>query len=99
MIYTPFWNYAFTCYKSIIDFQSFVMIKMMFHLLVNFFLYVKAKPYVCFNKEGTLLAVFADDSKIKILANDIGTQLLQTLPSGSVDSTGRPCRSSGKVSY
>nr|XP_027072066.1 topless-related protein 1-like [Coffea arabica] len=55
-----------------------------------------AKPYVCFNKEGTLLAVFADDSKIKILANDIGTQLLQTLPSGSVDSTGRPCRSSGK---
>ncbi|XP_071909862.1 topless-related protein 1-like [Coffea arabica] len=56
-----------------------------------------AKPYVCFNKEGTLLAVFADDSKIKILANDIGTQLLQTLPSGSVDSTGRPCRSSGKI--
>ncbi|CAI9092663.1 OLC1v1027973C2 [Oldenlandia corymbosa var. corymbosa] len=34
-------------------------------------------PYVCFNKEGTLMATFAKDKKIKILANDDGHKSLQ----------------------
>ncbi|KZV47622.1 protein TOPLESS-like [Dorcoceras hygrometricum] len=34
-------------------------------------------PYVCFNKKGTLLAVFADKYQIKILANDHGVKLLE----------------------
>ncbi|KAJ8534956.1 hypothetical protein K7X08_016684 [Anisodus acutangulus] len=37
-----------------------------------------ASPYVRFNKEGTLLAVFVDHNRIKILANDCGRFLLQT---------------------
>ncbi|XP_055820274.1 protein TPR3-like isoform X2 [Solanum dulcamara] len=35
-------------------------------------------PYVRFNKNGTLLAVFVDHNRIKILANDCGCILLQT---------------------
>ncbi|KAK4491060.1 hypothetical protein RD792_001782 [Penstemon davidsonii] len=41
-----------------------------------------ASPYIRFNKKGTLLAVSADNNQIKILANDQGTELLQT--SGSL---------------
>nr|XP_016500037.1 PREDICTED: topless-related protein 1-like [Nicotiana tabacum]XP_016500038.1 PREDICTED: topless-related protein 1-like [Nicotiana tabacum]XP_016500039.1 PREDICTED: topless-related protein 1-like [Nicotiana tabacum] len=37
-----------------------------------------ASPYIRFNKKGTLLAVFADHNRIKILANDCGRFLLQT---------------------
>ncbi|MCD9639571.1 WD domain protein [Datura stramonium] len=37
-----------------------------------------ASPYVRFNKKGTLLAVFVDNKRIKILANDCGRFLLQT---------------------
>nr|XP_027083282.1 topless-related protein 1-like [Coffea arabica]XP_027083283.1 topless-related protein 1-like [Coffea arabica] len=45
-------------------------------------------PYVCFNKQGSLLATFADENKIKILANDVGCQLLQKSKFKSFDSTG-----------
>ncbi|KAL3497326.1 hypothetical protein ACH5RR_040058 [Cinchona calisaya] len=55
-----------------------------------------ANPYVCFNKEGTLLAVSADDNKIKILANDVGSQMLQSSAFCSVDSTGYFSKSSQK---
>ncbi|KAL3650682.1 hypothetical protein CASFOL_007085 [Castilleja foliolosa] len=36
-----------------------------------------ARPYICFNKKGTLLAVSAHDNRIKILANDDGRELLR----------------------
>lgn len=39
---------------------------------------VKANPCVRFNKEGTLLAVSANDNKIKILAKDGSLQSLHT---------------------
>lgn len=39
---------------------------------------MKANPCVRFNKEGTLLAVSANDNKIKILAKDGSLQLLHT---------------------
>ncbi|KAL0291040.1 UNVERIFIED_CONTAM: Topless-related protein 1 [Sesamum angustifolium] len=45
-------------------------------------------PYICFNKNGNLLAVSADDNQIKILANDHGRELLQTSDFVSGDSSG-----------
>ncbi|KAK4600687.1 hypothetical protein RGQ29_010368 [Quercus rubra] len=36
------------------------------------------KPRIRFNKEGTLLAISANENRIKILATDCGLQLLQT---------------------
>ncbi|XP_059644431.1 protein TPR3-like isoform X2 [Cornus florida] len=36
-----------------------------------------ATPNICFNKKGTLLAVFSNHNGIKILANDDGLRLLQ----------------------
>ncbi|GMY29240.1 protein TOPLESS-like [Fagus crenata] len=36
-----------------------------------------ANPHIRFNKEGTLLAVSANENRIKILATDYGLQLLQ----------------------
>ncbi|KAK4415399.1 Topless-related protein 1 [Sesamum alatum] len=45
-------------------------------------------PYICFNKNGNLLAVSADDNQIKILANDHGRELLQTSSFVSGDSSG-----------
>ncbi|KAL0311748.1 UNVERIFIED_CONTAM: Topless-related protein 1 [Sesamum radiatum] len=52
------------------------------------FQFIKEKPYICFNKNGNLLAVSADDNQIKILANDQGRQLLQTSDFVSGDSSG-----------
>ncbi|KAL2525724.1 Topless-related protein 1 [Abeliophyllum distichum] len=46
-----------------------------------------ANPYICFNKEGTLLAVFSEHNRIKILANHRGSQLLQTFTFVSGDSS------------
>lgn len=43
----------------------------------------KARPHLSFNKEGSILAVFADHNKIKILANDVGQLVLQTSKCGS----------------
>lgn len=40
--------------------------------------FIKASPYVRFNKNGTLLAVSVDHNSVKILANDGGRILLQT---------------------
>ncbi|XAR71008.1 hypothetical protein NMG60_11028077 [Bertholletia excelsa] len=37
-----------------------------------------ASPYVCFNKGGSLMAVTANNNKIKILATPVGHELLQT---------------------
>ncbi|XP_011081521.1 protein TPR3-like isoform X3 [Sesamum indicum] len=45
-------------------------------------------PYICFNKNGNLLAISADDNQIKILANDHGRDLLQTSDFVSGDSSG-----------
>ncbi|GLU01278.1 hypothetical protein SLE2022_185900 [Rubroshorea leprosula] len=42
-------------------------------------------PCIRFNKEGTLLAVFANQNKIKILATEDQDQLLQTAENYSVD--------------
>ncbi|KAK6119711.1 hypothetical protein DH2020_046530 [Rehmannia glutinosa] len=47
-----------------------------------------ARPYICFNKKGNLLAVSADDNQIKILANDNGHELLQTSAIVSGDLSG-----------
>ncbi|KAI3467994.1 hypothetical protein Pfo_024657 [Paulownia fortunei] len=57
-----------------------------------------ARPYICFNKKGSLLAVFADDNQIKILANDLGRELLQTSAFGSGDSSGCLTESFRKLS-
>lgn len=57
----------------------------------------KETPYVCFNKEGTLLAAFANESKIKILANDDGRQLLQKSNFQSSNSAGCLSESLQKV--
>ncbi|KAL3500895.1 hypothetical protein ACH5RR_039988 [Cinchona calisaya] len=47
---------------------------------------IQAKPCVFFNKEGTLLAVFADNCMIKILVNEVGSQLLQPSTHSFIDS-------------
>ncbi|XP_017983146.1 PREDICTED: topless-related protein 1 isoform X1 [Theobroma cacao] len=44
-----------------------------------------ANPHIRFNKEGTLLAVAANENKIKILAADYGLQLLNALEKDFVD--------------
>ncbi|XP_062163382.1 protein TOPLESS-like isoform X3 [Alnus glutinosa] len=46
-----------------------------------------ANPHICFNKEGTLLAVSANENRIKILATDYGLQLLQTSENCSGDAS------------
>ncbi|KAG2700213.1 hypothetical protein I3760_07G221600 [Carya illinoinensis] len=46
-----------------------------------------ANPHICFNKEGTLLAVTANENRIKILANDYGPQMFQTLENCSGDAS------------
>ncbi|XP_022892695.1 protein TPR3-like isoform X3 [Olea europaea var. sylvestris] len=56
-----------------------------------------ASPYICFNKEGTLLAVFSDHNRIKILANHRGHQLLQTFTFVSSDSSEFLSKSSKKL--
>lgn len=42
-----------------------------------YFAHFKASPCVRFNKDGTLLAVFAKENRIKILANDSSPKLQQ----------------------
>ncbi|PON71317.1 Topless-related protein [Parasponia andersonii] len=42
-------------------------------------------PRICFNKEGTMLAVVGNENKIKILATDAGLHLLQISEKHSVD--------------
>ncbi|KAJ9167704.1 hypothetical protein P3X46_019312 [Hevea brasiliensis] len=44
-----------------------------------------ANPRIRFNKDGTLLAVFANENRIKILATDCGLQLLHKSENCSVD--------------
>ncbi|KAK1287265.1 Topless-related protein 1 [Acorus calamus] len=46
-----------------------------------------ASPRIRFNKEGTLLAVSANDNMIKILANADGLRLLRTLENRSFDAS------------
>lgn len=46
-----------------------------------------ANPNICFNKEGTLLSVSANQNRIKILATDYGLQLLQTSANCSGDAS------------
>ncbi|XP_073055232.1 topless-related protein 1-like isoform X2 [Primulina eburnea] len=55
-------------------------------------------PYVCFNKKGTLLAVFSDKYQIKILANDHGFKLLEDSAAGSDYSTRCIAETFGKLS-
>ncbi|PON89856.1 Topless-related protein [Trema orientale] len=44
-------------------------------------------PRICFNKEGTILAVVGNENKIKILATDGGLHLLQISEKHSVDAS------------
>ncbi|CAA0829350.1 Topless-related protein 1 [Striga hermonthica] len=57
-----------------------------------------ARPYIRFDKKGNLLAVCGDHRKIKILANDIGRELLQNSPSVSGGSDGFLADSFSKLS-
>ena len=43
--------------------------------------FLQARPYLCFNKMGSLLAVTTRDNRIKILANADGVELLRMLES------------------
>lgn len=45
---------------------------------------IKASPRIRFNKEGTLLAVSANDNRIKILATVDGLRLMRTYESHSL---------------
>lgn len=49
---------------------------------------LQATPRICFNKDGSLLAVTANENGIKILANADGMRLLRTLEGRNYD-TGR----------
>ncbi|KAL5853179.1 hypothetical protein ACOSQ3_008297 [Xanthoceras sorbifolium] len=46
-----------------------------------------ANPHICFNKEGTLLAVIANENRINILATDNGLQLIDSSESCSTDAS------------
>eukprot|EP00250_Pteridium_aquilinum_P001788 c12001_g1_i1 orf=142-3522(+) len=46
---------------------------------------LQATPRICFNKDGSLLAVTANDNRIKILANADGMRLLRTMESRNYD--------------
>lgn len=48
---------------------------------------MKANPCIRFNKDGTLLAVFANENRIKILATDRGLQLQPISENCSVDAS------------
>ncbi|KAG6770776.1 hypothetical protein POTOM_026470 [Populus tomentosa] len=54
-------------------------------------------PCVRFNKEGTLLAVSANDNKIKILAKDSGLHSLHTSQNCSDDASRDPCHNFKKL--
>lgn len=62
-----------------------------------FFLDRKENPRVRFNKEGTLLAVSANDNKIKILAKDSGLHSLHTSQNCSDDASRDLCHNFKKV--
>lgn len=47
-------------------------------------LHLKASPRIRFNKEGTLLAVSANDNRIKILATIDGLHLMRTFEGHSL---------------
>nr|KYP43843.1 hypothetical protein KK1_034713 [Cajanus cajan] len=49
-----------------------------------------ASPRIRFNKDGTLLAVSANENGIKILANGDGIRLLRTLENSSYDASRQP---------
>lgn len=50
---------------------------------------MKASPRIRFNKDGTLLAVSANENGIKILANLDGLRLLRTFENLSYDAASR----------
>lgn len=50
----------------------------------SFLVYLQASPRIRFNKDGTLLAVSANDNGIKIVANSDGIRLLRTLENSSM---------------
>lgn len=47
---------------------------------------MKANPHIRFNKDGTLLAIFANENRIKILATDYGLKQC-TSENSSVDAS------------
>ncbi|GER35319.1 transducin family protein / WD-40 repeat family protein [Striga asiatica] len=57
-----------------------------------------ARPYIRFDKKGNFLAVCGNHNQIKILANDIGRELLQNSPSVSGGSDGFLADSFSKLS-
>lgn len=59
---------------------------------------VQASPRIRFNKEGTLLAVSANENAIKIMATNDGLRLLRTFESRSFDASRVASEAASKVS-